>query len=446
MSASRNIPTLEICPEAVHFQPEAVAVSQRRLPLAAKASVAVLLLALAAAAVWAFWAEVDRIVAAEGRLVTTARPMVVRSMTQGVLTEMDVELGEVVRQGQVLAKLDPTFSRAERDAVRERLEYLEALINRLEAELSGESYAPASTEEEVVQQRQVFARLAEERAARRESLEHQAAMLKEKLAAARARRERMRKQVEIAAEVEAMRRGLFQKRMDSRLAYLEARQRRQALESELESAAEEARQVSESLAQARSELASWAGGVQAEAASKLAEARQERAGLMHKLAKADRTSELAILRAGCDAVVQSVGDFAPGAVLGQGEPLVTLVPLDSPLEAEVKIQAKDIGRLREGDAARIKLTAFPFQQHGVVVGALRVVSPDAAMSQVGDKQEAFYQGRLALEATELRNTPRGFRLLPGMTLRAEIKVGVRRVASYLLDPLIRGLDEALREP
>lgn len=446
MSASRKISTLKICPEAEHFQPEAVAVAERRLPLAARLSVVLLLATLAAAGVWLCWAKVDRIVAAQGRLVTTTKPMAVRTIGAGVLTEINVQLGEIVRKGQVLARLDPTFSKAEREALQDRAEYLTALIARLSAELAGVAYKPADRGEEAMQQLMVFSKLEAERQAERQALLHKAATLKERLESARARQERMARQVKIAAEVETMRKTLWDKRMDSKLAYLEAKQKRQAFESELDDAAEEASQVVEALAQARSELASWEGSVLSEAAQRLAEARQERAELIHKLAKAARASELVVLTASHDAVVQSVGDFAPGAVVAQGETLVSLIPLDSRLEAEVEIEAKDIGRLRTGDFARIKLTAFPFQQHGVLEGVLRVLSPDASPAEDGGWDEAYYRGRLAVSKADLRNTPRGFRLLPGMTLRAEIKVGKRRVASYLLDPLIRGLDESLREP
>jgi len=132
------------------------------------------------------------------------------------------------------------------------------------------------------------------------------------------------------------------------------------------------------------------------------------------------------------------------------------VPLDAPLEAEVQIGAGDVGLLHLGDPARLKLDAFPFQRHGTVPAALATISEDTFAHEQGDGQsqsagadkggEAFYRGRLDLGTVSLRNLGSHVRLLPGMALTAEIVIGRRSVISYLLYPVMKGFDEALREP
>jgi HlyD family secretion protein len=145
-----------------------------------------------------------------------------------------------------------------------------------------------------------------------------------------------------------------------------------------------------------------------------------------------------------------------GSILQQAEPFFTLVPFDSVLEADVKVESKDIGRIRTGDSVRVKLDAFPFQRHDTLPGKVRVISenafqrndPKALLQSMPDQEpvEAFYRTRVSLLSTQLRNVPDGFRLMPGMKVRAEIKVGTRSVISYFLYPVIRALDESLREP
>jgi HlyD family secretion protein len=131
-------------------------------------------------------------------------------------------------------------------------------------------------------------------------------------------------------------------------------------------------------------------------------------------------------------------------VVREAEPLLTLVPLDVPLEAEVAIETRDIGFVAQNQQARIKIEAFPFQKHGTVTGLIRTISEDAFADQVTERP--FYRARVRLVDTQLRDVPETYRLLPGMTVAAEIDVGDRTVLSYFLYPLLRGLDESVREP
>ncbi|HUH77788.1 MAG TPA: HlyD family type I secretion periplasmic adaptor subunit, partial [Devosia sp.] len=130
--------------------------------------------------------------------------------------------------------------------------------------------------------------------------------------------------------------------------------------------------------------------------------------------------------------------------------LITLVPLNVPLEAEVTVAGNDIGHLATGDLARIKFDAFPFQKHGTIEGRVLSISENSFANRGGAEAQsngpAFYKVRIGLGDQHLRDLPPNFRLLPGMTLSAEIHAGERTIISYFLYPLIRGLDESLREP
>ena len=121
--------------------------------------------------------------------------------------------------------------------------------------------------------------------------------------------------------------------------------------------------------------------------------------------------------------------------------------------AEIQIDARYISYVRAGDRARIKLDAFPFQQYGVIEGRVRTVSEDAFVRTEGNGderasgREAFYLARVAFEdLSGLHGVPEDSRFLPGMTVTAEVIFGDRTVMSYLLYPIMRSLDEALRSP
>jgi HlyD family secretion protein len=141
-----------------------------------------------------------------------------------------------------------------------------------------------------------------------------------------------------------------------------------------------------------------------------------------------------------------IGKKSVGSIVKEAEPLFILVPLVALLEAEVEVGPSDIGEIRVGDAARIKLDAYPFQKHGTVKGRVISISADTFSRQNAmGGQDYYYIARISLEDTRLVRLPIPTRLIPGMTLTGEIITGKRTVISYFLYPVIRVLDESFRE-
>ena len=187
----------------------------------------------------------------------------------------------------------------------------------------------------------------------------------------------------------------------------------------------------------------------------LVTARNERGNLTEQLVKAKKRGDLVRLESPVDAVVLERTTRSVGSVVKEAEPVFTLVPLNSPLEAEIRIDARDIGFVQAGDPVYIKLDAYPYIEHGMVEGQIRTISEDSfrdkqdlASAQEGQStgMPAFYKARVRLTSTKLRNVPEGFRVMPGLPLSGDVKVGERSVVSYMLRPILRGLGEAMREP
>ena len=187
----------------------------------------------------------------------------------------------------------------------------------------------------------------------------------------------------------------------------------------------------------------WAGQVSQE----LVTARNTLDNAQQHLAKAAKHQDLVRLEAPDDAVVLKLAKLSVGSVLKDGDPFITLAPLRSPVESEVHIASRDIGFVRPGDSATVKLDAFSFVEHGTATGTVRWISEGAfSQDDNGTAVEPYYKARIALTQVNLKAIPDSFRLVPGMTLIADIKVGTRSVFMYMLKGVIRGLDEAMREP
>lgn len=253
-----------------------------------------------------------------------------------------------------------------------------------------------------------------------------------------------------------MRKTLMERAVSSELQLLEAQA--QLLAAEKENVEDEGK-IAELSHQAEGTAAERDAYVQEwreKAADELVTVRRDLATAVDDLSKALRRHAMVTLVAPRDAVVFDIAQRSVGSVLREAETLFTLVPLDTPLEAEVRVQPDDIGLVHVGNDVRIKFDAFPFQKYGTGRGAISTISADAFQPPRNDaanadtsKSEAtkpYYKARVALTDAQLHNTPANFRLLPGMTVTAEIKVGRQRVISYLLYPIRRGLDESLHEP
>jgi HlyD family secretion protein len=396
--------------------------------------------------------RVDVVVAGSGRLAPDAPPIVLQPMERAVLRDIRVRPGEVVRRGQVLAVLDPSFAEADRAALAGQRRALAAHLARLEAELAGAAPPRASDPDGALQaglQAQRHAFLQARLAALEEEMRGQEAAigtLEETDAS-------LAEQVAIARDVEALRARLLEGQIGSRLQFLEARARRLAAEQQRGQDRGRLRELRHALAQKRAERQGFLDDWRRQAMEDLARVRGELARVEEALSKATRLAELTVIAAPADGTVLEVARRSAGSVLREAEPVVTMVPAGAPLIAEVLLRSADIGHARPGDRVVVKVDAFPFQRHGTLEGRLRAVAQDSRSLRPGAEEGeapgaggAMHRAQVTLDPAALRGLPEGAAPTPGMTVTAEIHVGARSVLSTFLLPLLRGAAESLREP
>lgn len=437
-------------PLLLEFLDEALAIEERPQSTGARYTLYALLTLIIVAVAWAAWAEVDRIVVARGKIVSTATAIVVQSHETAIIREILVRPGNIVEKGAVLARMDATFAKAEQAELDSRVNALSAQIRRLKAELVGDD---SLTVAEPVAAADLQTALFKER---RQAFNAKMALYEETLARLRTAiegnaksQEAIQTQLKTAAQLEHIHFQLLN-RGGSRQSWLERQAQRQAIERELVTANNRKPELDKEIAATKAERALFRQDWRQKAAEELTAAERDLMELRERLRKAQRRMELSELTASARAVVLEVAERSVGSVIKEAEPLVTLVPLDVPLEAEVEIETRDVGFVRVDDRAQVKLDAFPYQKHGLISAHVRTLSEDAfnrpqsgMMREHGS--EAFYKGRLQMDALVLQAVPSDTRLIPGMSLTVEIKVGRRSILSYFLYPILRILDESLRE-
>ena len=159
------------------------------------------------------------------------------------------------------------------------------------------------------------------------------------------------------------------------------------------------------------------------------------------LAKAQERSTRLTLRAPAAGTVQQLAVYTAGGVVTQAKPLMEIVP-DNTLEVEAKVSNKDIGFVRPGQSAAIKLETFSFMRYGFLHGKVRMVSNDA---QTTKKQKLVFPVRVAIDAQRMRVDGRWVHLSPGMAVTVDVKTGRRTVAGYFLDPRLQRGEDSLHE-
>ncbi|QLA15998.1 HlyD family type I secretion periplasmic adaptor subunit [Desulfolutivibrio sulfoxidireducens] len=438
----------ELDHKALEFQPDSVELEKQPVPIFIRATYYLLLALVVCALTWSIVARMDMIVTARGRLISTGKQVLVQPLVNSIIKKFHVDVGQIVKKGQVLVSLDPTFAMADEAQVEVRLATLKVILKRLECELSDTPFVvtPDMEPTEAALQSNLYRGRQNEYRARMQAYDSRLAQAKDEAESFRKRLESLHRLLKTAEEVLAMRQQVFSEGADSRLSVLEAESKYSSVQSEAEGISNELKVRTQQMAQTASERDAFLNNWRNETANTLTTTRKEYDTLVEQRAKATRYRELAELASPVDAVVLDMGRFSVGSVAKEGDPIMTLVPLNVPLEAEVSIETKDVGYVHIGDPVRLKLDAFPFQRHGTMEGRLRVVSEDAYTMGTGDDAVPTYQARVELIDTTLHDIAKGTRFLPGMTLSAEIVVGDRRVITFLAYPLIRGLDESLREP
>lgn len=152
------------------------------------------------------------------------------------------------------------------------------------------------------------------------------------------------------------------------------------------------------------------------------------------------------VRSPADGIVLDVPTISEGSIVREGDVLITLVLVDQPLAFEVDVDPKDISDVKLDIPVSVKLDALPFQQYGDLKGNLIYISDDTYDQSLSGDKGSYYRGRIDIPAKELSTLPSNFKLTPGMQAKADMKVGERRIITYITHPIMKGFSSAFSEP
>jgi len=431
------------------FDPDILRLQQEHpspLPRAVLWGLLALLLCLL---LWALFGRLDIIAEAHGKLVPQSAVKIVQAADSGIVKELLVHEGDEVAEGQVVARMDPVYSEADGRTIESELHLKGLQLRRIDAELAGEEMLRVESDPA-----ELFAQVQAQYWA------HRQAYL-DALASAEATRSKADQDLKSALEIEQkLKRTLPSYRQQSEaftklvekgyVSKLMADEKQRELierEQDLRAQQHSVKSLLATIIQAEKQVARISSSYREELQNERIATESDYHRLKQETEKQTHRHGLLEVRAPQKGIVKDISTHTPGTVVSSGTVLMTVVPNEDPLEAEVWVSHIDAGFVRAGQSARVKLTAYSFQKYGMLEGEVEQISPDAV-----DNEEAMRSGTqgyktvISLVGSQLEShTGKRYALTPGMQVSAEIHLGSRSVIEYLLSPVQKAAFEAGRE-
>jgi hemolysin D len=455
--------------EELAFLPAALEIVETPPSPIGRAIAATIALLFVAALAWAWWGTIDIVASATGKIVPSGRVKIVQPFETGVVRAIRVQDGQTVKAGDALIELDPTVNAAERDHLRDDVLAEQINIARLRAALAGgddpdaDFHPPAGADPALVRtQRQILVHQVAEHRAKIAALARQQAQKEAEQATTAATIHKLETTIPVIQQRVDIRKTLMEKELGSKLTYYEILQLLLDQQQELAVQTSRLREAEAGADAIRETRRQAVAEYQRALSDDLAKSEQKAGGLAQDLIKAEQKTRLQLLTAPVDGVVQQLAIHTVGGVVTPAQSLLIVVPSDSRLEIEAMVANRDVGFVRAGQEAEIKVDTFNFTRYGLLHGEVLSVSPDAVIrdraQDRGDRplgaqnetsepkgQDLNYSARISLDRTRMQIDDRLVNLSPGMAVTVEIKTGARTILDYLLSPLLRYRQEILRE-
>lgn len=408
--------------------------------------------------VWALLGHVNIVASAEGKIIPGSRVKQVQPLEKGVVKALLVSEGEYVRQGQPVIELDTTLTLADKQrlemelhSARQRIAVSRAMLALLETaqpissseieafplELPADTSAPDVTLHRSLLKQQWL------------QYRSQLSVLQNSLAGNRAEQAatqeviaRLEQTLPIVEKRVTSQKALHDKGFGSENDYLAAEQDRIQQTQDLAAERQRLKQLQAAEAEVREQINLHNAQSSGALLTEITDLQRQISSLEEEFTKASDLNAKQVLHAPAAGRVQELAVNTVGGVVTEAQQLMLVVPDEEQLEAEVFLANNDIGFVREGMPAEIKIHTFPFTKYGVINAEVTNVSDDAT---VDEKLGLIYRMQLRMAKNTLWVGGKEVRLQPGMAVTAEVQTGKRRIIEFFMAPLLRYKNESIRE-
>tara|TARA_B100000767_G_scaffold118159_1_gene112804 strand:+ start:4146 stop:5477 length:1332 start_codon:yes stop_codon:yes gene_type:complete len=386
--------------------------------------------------VWASLAETEEITTGQGRVIPEKKLHSLQSFEGGVISELFVNVGELVDADTPLIKIDSTQQNSDLQEIKRQLDVLNANKERLQAELKGRplNFSPdlkKSIPKLLEKEEELYNSRTRQYLANKNYYD-------EKINEANSTKKYTFKSLRLAKkELDAIK-PLLKDRAVSEVEVLKLESSFNELKSKYASILIDIKALT---SQREEKLLAYRNETQEELSDVIGNIKIISPS---QVGAQDRVSR-AIIRSPIDGIVQRIISVTVGSVVEAGEDIIEILPLEDTLLIEAKVKPTDIGFIEEGQKATVKFSAFDFTIYGGLEGELIHISPDAIVEKNGNTTETFYLIKVKTNKNYLGSINKPLKIIPGMDAEVDILTGKKTILSFLLKPVLRAKYSSLRE-
>ncbi len=395
---------------------------------------------------WSAFTNVNEMARAQGEIIPSGYAQIVQHLEGGIVSEILIEEGDLVEKGQTLIRMggigaEEDFAGLDNRQVTLMLqaERLRALAYDKDPDFASIS---ESDEKAIAYQQRILDSARQSYQSEKSVLENQLAQKKNTVDRLNVQKETAEKELNGGQELLSMKQNLEKKGSVSRKDVIDSERDVTRIEGDVRSINAQIAEATQAISEYQNRLQTLDIQTRDKALQNLEDIEAQIAQNKETLGKLEGRVDRMAVRAPVRGLVKGLKVNTIGGVIGAGEPILEIVPLDSTLIVEAHIPPREIGSLKVGQPARVKVSAFDFSRYGVIEGTLEFLS---ATTFVDENDRSFYKGRISLSQDHVGPNPNLNLILPGMTVEADIVTGEKTVLAYLLKPIHTSLNSALRE-
>ena len=397
--------------------------------------------------IWAAWAEIDEVTHATGQVVSSQRTQTIQNLEGGILGAVLVGEGEIVEKGTPLAQLENKLAESQYRDAQNKIVENELAILRLESELKGEQpvfseRAESSYPQLVADQRALHASREQQQKSELLLLDSQYVQRKREMEELIGRKRQTERSLALAVEQRNIAAPLMQRKIYSRVDFLGLKQKVVSLQGDIESLASSIPRAQAGVEEIRQRIELRKAELEAEINAEIGKRRAELVSLQETLsAGGDRVTRTE-LRSPVRGTVKRIYINTVGGVVKPGEAIMEIVPLDDTLLVEARVRPADVAFLHPGQRAMVKISAYDFSIYGGLEATLEQISADTIEDKRGD---FYYLVKVRTRTNAISYRKDSLPIIPGMVSTVDILTGKKTVLDYILKPILKARQNALRE-
>jgi len=398
---------------------------------------------------WSSFSFVDKTVSARGKFTNTAPNIEIQSTGSSIIEELNLERGQFVKKGEIVAILDGTVVNANLKITRDKINAVKNKILRLELQkksILNKSLNKGSSGQLDLINEEILNRHFDEFMIKMKTFSSDLLLLETEIVSMSADKELIRDQLDIKIKIEEGKKKLFEKNVGTLMDTLSSTDQRISVKRQLLTTTGSIEKLKSQKISNDDQTTSYLTGELVGIAQELSSFNDQLLQLNEELIKNELERSNLFVKSPVEGVVLNLPTVTIGSLINKGDPIVTLVRTGLPLVLEIDVDPKDASDLYNGNPVSVKIDALPFQQFGDLAGTLIYISDDTVEESLQGESGAYYRGRVNVEDSELMGLPEEFDLTPGMLASADLKVGKRRLITYFTNPILKSLSSAMREP